>query len=335
MTNDDILFAKLNEAEKMTYNEFIQSIIDTRGQWNIADGEYFEMHHIIPACLGGSSDTKNKRFYKRSHNSNCIWLSAKEHFIAHQLLAQENPENIGLVYGFWAMCTVVNKTNQERYQITAEEYNMARQLLYKNCSGNKHYSYGKHLTEEQKQALSKAHIGKGLGHIYVNHPEFGAKSISKEELQSYLNNGWRIGNGQNGKKVSDETKKLISERTKAQFNNWKINNPDKYEKWRKTIGQRSSGRKLSAEAKEKISIKNSGKNNGMYKDGKHSKAYKLKHKRVLKPVICIETGIVYKTASEAARLTGFGASHISRCCLHTYGFKTVGGYHWEFIKNDG
>lgn len=38
------------EVINMTYSEFIQSIINTRGQWNIPDGEYFENHHITPRC---------------------------------------------------------------------------------------------------------------------------------------------------------------------------------------------------------------------------------------------------------------------------------------------
>ena len=37
----------------MTYNEFIQNIINTRGQWNIPANIYYEAHHIIPRCLGG------------------------------------------------------------------------------------------------------------------------------------------------------------------------------------------------------------------------------------------------------------------------------------------
>lgn len=37
----------------MTYKEFIDNIINTRGQWNIPEGEYYEVHHIIPKCLGG------------------------------------------------------------------------------------------------------------------------------------------------------------------------------------------------------------------------------------------------------------------------------------------
>ena len=63
----------------MTYNEFIDKIINERGRFNCGN-EYHERHHIIPKCLGG---TNNK--------DNLIDLYAKEHFEAHRLLSLENP----------------------------------------------------------------------------------------------------------------------------------------------------------------------------------------------------------------------------------------------------
>lgn len=39
---------RLVEEITPTYKEYIQSIIDTRGQWNIPENEYYEGHHIIP-----------------------------------------------------------------------------------------------------------------------------------------------------------------------------------------------------------------------------------------------------------------------------------------------
>lgn len=30
--------------------------------------------------------------------------------------------------------------------------------------------------------------------------------------------------------------------------------------------------------------------------------------------------------------TGIYQSSISRCCNKEYGFKTAGGYHWEYVK---
>ena len=74
----------------MNYSEFIQNIIDSRGQWNTVVGSYWEGHHILPKCLGGKGNSKAK-------HSNVIRLTAKEHFIAHKLLAKEYPNEIKLV----------------------------------------------------------------------------------------------------------------------------------------------------------------------------------------------------------------------------------------------
>ena len=49
-----------------------------------------------------------------------------------------------------------------------------------------------------------------------------------------------------------------------------------------------------------------------------------------KPVRCIETGIVYCSQTEAAKETGINITCISQVCNGKY--KTAGGYHWEFVK---
>ena len=45
----------------------------------------------------------------------------EEHFIAHKLLAEENPNNFKLVYAYAAMAFASNEY-QERYELTPEEY---------------------------------------------------------------------------------------------------------------------------------------------------------------------------------------------------------------------
>ena len=62
----------------LTYNEFIQNILDVRGRFGVPEGEYKERHHILPKCMGGNDD-----------ESNLIDLYAREHYEAHKLLAQE------------------------------------------------------------------------------------------------------------------------------------------------------------------------------------------------------------------------------------------------------
>jgi hypothetical protein len=50
-----------------------------------------------------------------------------------------------------------------------------------------------------------------------------------------------------------------------------------------------------------------------------------------KPVRCLETGEVFSSATEAARLLeGVSQSHISSCCRGKR--KTSGGLHWEFAS---
>ena len=76
-----------------TYQDFINNILETRGRFNCGD-EYHEKHHIIPKCMDGTDD-----------EDNLIDLYAKEHFIAHKLLALENKENDKLQYAWWCMCS--------------------------------------------------------------------------------------------------------------------------------------------------------------------------------------------------------------------------------------
>ena len=139
---------------KITYDDFIQNIINTRGQFNCGN-EYHEKHHIIPKCLGGSND-----------KSNLIDLFAKEHFIAHKLLAQEHPDNIKLLQAYNIMAFTKNDTSQKenRYELTPEEYEEARLLFSKGLKEyykdkTNHPCYGTHISEERKQKLSELHKG--------------------------------------------------------------------------------------------------------------------------------------------------------------------------------
>lgn len=146
----------------MTYDEFIKNIIDTRGQWNIPPNEYYEVHHIIPKCLGGLP----KYASKTSHNINIIWLYPQEHFIAHKLLAEENSTNIKLTCAFIRMCYSKNAD----YEITPDDYADAKKLQAEaarvNSAGKNNPMYGKYnkgslgkhwtLSDEQKKLHSLA-----------------------------------------------------------------------------------------------------------------------------------------------------------------------------------
>lgn len=111
----------------MTYEEFINSILKTRGRFNCGN-EYHERHHIIPKCMNGTDD-----------QDNLIDLFAREHYEAHKLLALENPNNEKLVYAWWNMCQCKD-SSQMRTEVAPEEYEEARKKYVQSFSGNKNPS---------------------------------------------------------------------------------------------------------------------------------------------------------------------------------------------------
>lgn len=60
---------------------------------------YCEKHHVIPKCMGGTNEREN-----------LVYLSAREHYVAHQLLVMIYPEVGGLKYAALMMC--LNSTNE-------------------------------------------------------------------------------------------------------------------------------------------------------------------------------------------------------------------------------
>ena len=98
---------------KTTYNEFINNILVNRGRFNIPQGQYRERHHIIPRCKGGSDEEQN-----------LIDLYANEHFIAHKLLSDENPDDKQYFQAYYAMAFLKNTATQDKRvnPLTPQEY---------------------------------------------------------------------------------------------------------------------------------------------------------------------------------------------------------------------
>jgi hypothetical protein len=60
----------------MDYKRVYYSIIN-RARYRVEPDDYLENHHILPKCLGGLDDSDN-----------LVKLTAREHYVAHQLLAR-------------------------------------------------------------------------------------------------------------------------------------------------------------------------------------------------------------------------------------------------------
>lgn len=135
------------KEKELTYDEFINNILETRGRFACED-EYHERHHITPKCMGGANE-----------EDNLIDLFAREHFEAHRLLALENPDIPGLTHAWWCMCQCPG-SSKKRDEVTPEEYEEVRKEAIKLLVGDKNPMYGKHHTEESKKKNSESHRGK-------------------------------------------------------------------------------------------------------------------------------------------------------------------------------
>lgn len=125
-----------------TYEEFINNILETRGRFACGD-EYYERHHILPKCMGGTNDEEN-----------LIDLFAKEHFIAHKILAEENPDNNSLIYA-WTCMTFTRGGNTIRPELAPEEYEKARIALGKAVSqSNRNRDWSEESREKLRQRMS-------------------------------------------------------------------------------------------------------------------------------------------------------------------------------------
>lgn len=160
----------------MSYEEFIQNILDTRGRFYCGD-EYHERHHIIPKCMDGTND-----------DDNLIDLSAREHFEAHRLLALENPDNEKLVYAWWYM-SVCDNNGLRKYSISADEYEQSRKCFVDKISGKNNIWYDIHRFGEDNPMYGKTHsqetrdkISNKMKSLYQNpenSPMYG-KHLSQE-----------------------------------------------------------------------------------------------------------------------------------------------------------
>ena len=178
----------------MTYDKFIQNILDTRGRFGVPAGEYKERHHIIPKCLGGTND-----------ESNLIDLYAREHFEAHMLLAEENKTNKKLWYAVWTMARLTTVQGNNRYKPTAEQYEIARKKFSEYRKGENNPMYGKSLSDEHRKNLSESHKNSDAARKALE--KMWAKNIGREPPNK-------------GHKASDETRrKLIAHHQSDSFKN--------------------------------------------------------------------------------------------------------------------
>lgn len=114
---------------------------------------YYENHHILPRCLGGT-DAKE----------NLVLLTAKEHYVCHKLLTYIYKENRKIALAFHKM-TYGNTIKDKNCKISSRDYEYARKLIsfipvsietkHKQSESHKGILH----TKESKEKISLSKIG--------------------------------------------------------------------------------------------------------------------------------------------------------------------------------
>lgn len=190
----------------MNYKKHYDNIIN-RATNRVIDG-YTEKHHIVPRCLGGTDS-----------NSNIVKLTAREHFVCHQLLVKMYPKHLGLVNAANMMCTASkahskNRMNNRLYEWLRCRLSKAQSIAQ---SGSKNNNYGK---------------------IWINNPVLRKSQLVLKS--NTIPTGWY-----EGRVINFDKQKTIAKKTKKQY----INN---YTKLSKT--QKEYNKKKRNYAEKKVAI---------------------------------------------------------------------------------
>lgn len=107
----------------MNYKKIYQGLVERAT--SRPEPTFFEKHHVIPKCLGGTDNDEN-----------LVKLTPEEHYVAHQLLVKIHPDNDSLVYA--AQMMVPNRPNNKMY-------GWVRKKFIESCkkrNGEKNSQYG-------------------------------------------------------------------------------------------------------------------------------------------------------------------------------------------------
>jgi hypothetical protein len=108
----------------MNYLKHYQSLIEKAKSRKITG--YYELHHIIPKCIGGSDSPEN-----------LVGLTPEEHYVAHQLLCRIYKNNPKLILAAMMMCT--NRKGNKVYGWLRRAHSLAMSEMQ---AGEKNSQFG-------------------------------------------------------------------------------------------------------------------------------------------------------------------------------------------------
>jgi hypothetical protein len=203
----------------MNYQLIYTQLIN-RGKTRELTG-YKERHHIIPKCIGGNDNPDN-----------LVYLTAREHFIAHKLLCEIHPDDTKLFHAYWMMSTtnITTKFYQREYKVSSYEYD---RLKTKAAEISRARFINQPKSEEHKQKLRKPKTEAHKKHMSQS---FKGRKFSIETRK-------KLSIANTGNIHSEETKRKISNTMRGRITS---------EETRKKLSDAKKGRKFSEEHKQKL-----------------------------------------------------------------------------------
>ncbi len=172
----------------MDYKKVYNSIIEKAVNRISIDG-YYERHHIIPKCKGGTNESNN-----------IVKLTLREHFICHWLLHLIYPDDHKLLYAWNSFNMVDKNRDTSNAKINSKHYERCRSkfitMMKEKCNNDEDYYINFTMSS--------------LNTIWINN-NVKSKRIKECEKDIYLNDGWLLGRISFTRKPhSEEHKQKIS-----------------------------------------------------------------------------------------------------------------------------
>ena len=177
----------------------------------ILDG-YYEIHHVIPKCMGGTSE-----------DNNLVLLTYEEHIKAHMLLYAINLEVSGLMIAFKSMLaiksihnvdleadvSILSKLKEEFSDYISGDNNpMRNPEVVMKFKGENNPSKTKEVREKHSKILKESNPMKNPKTVEkMRRSKLGVKATRESRLNQSLS--------KMGRKMSEEQKKLISDKRKT------------------------------------------------------------------------------------------------------------------------
>jgi hypothetical protein len=253
----------------MNYTKIYNQLIERAKNRKPERDGYYERHHIIPKCMGGSND-----------KDNLVKLTYREHFIAHWLLHRANPTNKPLAASFIIMAFGKNrgraiKERGNKWIPSSRQLEEARiatvGMPLSEKTKQKLREAKQKMSEETKQKIREAHLGNtySLGNIHSEetkqkmreaslgniHSDETKKKMSESALKMSKETKQKMSEARLGKKHSEETKQKVREASLGNTHRKgsKMSEETKQKMSEAKLGNTSMlGKKHSEETKQKM-----------------------------------------------------------------------------------